>query len=183
MTEGKPPTISASVAVVLTFGCILLVGFADYYSGFEVSLSVFYALPIAFGVWYSGRLTGTVAAIVAVAAWILADHLAGHHYQNDWIPVWNAFVRFAFLMLIVTGAYYTRLQLRQSRARTAALESTLPVCTCCKRIRGEDGAWVDVETYIAEHFPTEPEAKVCPDCSRNLYVDKVSPHSAPESAA
>jgi hypothetical protein len=157
------------------FAGIVCVGMVDYLTAFDMSLSVFYAVPVIFGVWFVGRWTGICSALLAVAAWSLADRLSGHQFSNGWIPIWNACVRLSFLMLIVTGAYYTRRQLQQTQARTVALERALPVCTCCKKIRDEEGAWLDVETFVMEHLATQPAQKLCPDCAKRVYIQKVSP--------
>jgi len=165
-----------------SFAGILGVGVVDSVAGFDVSFSVFYALPVIFGVWFAGRWIGSLMTLIAVGIWALADLYSGHHYASQWIPVWNACVRFSFLMLIVHGAYYTRKQVQRTEARTAALEQALPVCTCCKRIRDEDGTWVDVETYVAEHLAALPEHKVCPDCSKQIYITKVAPQPVSNTA-
>src|SRR5438309_1303976 len=134
MTE-LPPKLPKWLFAAISLGGVLGVGVVDYFTGHEVNLSVFYALPVIFGVWFAGRWIGSLIALFAVITWVLADQIAGHQYASHWIPIWNACVRFSFLMLIVTGAYYTRKHLQQTQARTAALEQALPICTCCKRIR------------------------------------------------
>src|SRR5579862_3542856 len=41
--------------VILTaLALVLVVGLADYYSGYEISLSIFYLLAIAFALWNQG---------------------------------------------------------------------------------------------------------------------------------
>lgn len=171
-------TLQKPAYAVLSFLGVAAIAFIDSYTGFDISLSVFYAFPVIFGVWFVGRWIGALTALLAVAAWALADQISGHHYLSDWIPVWNACVRFSFLMLIVGGAYYTRQQLRQSQTRARALERALPVCTCCQKIRDEDGAWLDLETYALEHLSTQPVQKLCPDCAKRVYIQRVSPHES-----
>lgn len=174
MPETAPFSQKVFVTTLALLG-VMGVGLADYWTAFDVSLSVFYALPVIFGVWWGGRWTGTLAALLAVGAWSLADRLSGHQFSNEWIPLWNACVRFSYLLLIVTGAHFTRRQLQQSQARTKALEQALPICACCKKIRDEEGAWLDVETYVMEHLSPRPAQKLCPDCAKRVYIQKVSP--------
>ncbi|HBA60400.1 MAG TPA: hypothetical protein DCZ92_06215 [Elusimicrobia bacterium] len=53
------------------------------------------------------------------------------------------------------------------------LRSLLPICSSCKKIRGENGAWEHVESYINAHIPqTKLSHGLCPDCSRKLYPDQ-----------
>jgi hypothetical protein len=169
--------IPKPLAALAAFAGVVLVGCVDFFTGFDVSLSVFYAMPIILAVWTIGRGYGVFIALIAVGFWFTADRYSGHHFSTPWIMVWNSCVRFCFLMLIVMGSYYARRQLDQTRARAEALEQALPVCHSCKKISDEHGSWVDVETYLAEHLPTRPETKLCPDCAKRLYIDKVSPGS------
>ena len=183
MTPERSHPLQNSLYAALCLAGVVGVGVVDYETGFDVSLSVFYAMPVIFGVWFAGRWIGTLTALLAVCAWTLADRLSGHRFSSEWIPIWNACVRFSFLMLIVTGAYYTRRQMQESRARTIALEQALPVCNCCKKIRDEKGSWLDVETYVMEHLSTQPAQKLCPDCAKRVYIQKVSPHESPPTRA
>ena len=154
---------------------ITLVGTIDVFTGFEVSLSVFYAIFVIAAVWSLGRVAGGCAAFYAVSLWTAADHFSGHPFASDWILLWNATVRFSFFLLVVVGAVHTKRHLESVEARSEALEQVLPICTCCKKIADEHGAWVDVETYLGEHLSSSPTMKLCPDCSRKVYIDKVSP--------
>lgn len=50
------------------------------------------------------------------------------------------------------------------------LRSLLPICSSCKRIRGEDDRWEKVETYIKQHIPDSTLSHgLCPDCAKKLY--------------
>jgi len=152
-----------------------MVGTVDFFTGFDVSLSVFYAILVIAAVWSLGRVGGVFAAFYSVALWTVADHFSGHPFASDWILLWNAAVRFSFFSLVVVGADHTKRHLESAEARSEALEQVLPICNCCKKIADEHGAWVDVETYLGEHLSSRPSMKLCPDCSRKVYIDKVSP--------
>ena len=126
---------SAAVA-----GCIA-VGFLDYLTGYEVSMSVFYALPVIFAVWFCGKTSGILIALLGVAEWFLSDRASGHHYSHEWIRVWNGMVRFAYLNLIVIGSAAARAQIEKKSAEIKVLRGILPICTECKRVRDEMGHW------------------------------------------
>jgi hypothetical protein len=177
------PSLSQPLATILALAGVLGIGTIDFLTGFDVSLSFFYALPVIWSVWLVGRGTGGGVALLSALAWAMADKYSGHHYSSQWILVWNAGVRFCFLLLIVTGTYYTRKQVAQNQARSVILERTLPVCTCCKKIRDEEGAWLDVETYVMEHLSAHPTQKLCPDCAKRVYIQQVSPNAPPHAPA
>lgn len=59
---------------VLLFATFLL-GVADYFSGPELSFSLFYTGPIMLAVWYGGHRHGLVVASFSAFIWLLAEIL------------------------------------------------------------------------------------------------------------
>ncbi|MEW6602087.1 MAG: hypothetical protein AB1499_14030 [Nitrospirota bacterium] len=49
------------------------------------------------------------------------------------------------------------------------MESILPICTVCKKIRDDKGSWHTVENYITEHTDTMFSHGLCPHCAKELY--------------
>ncbi len=49
------------------------------------------------------------------------------------------------------------------------LEGMLPICASCKKIRDEEGAWNELETFIDNHSEAHFSHGICPDCARNFY--------------
>jgi hypothetical protein len=61
-----------------------------------------------------------------------------------------------------------------TRAQTAVheLETFLPLCAWCKRIRSEErDYWIKVEEYIGRLTKREITHGLCPDCARDLMAD------------
>lgn len=52
------------------------------------------------------------------------------------------------------------------RQRMDALEGLLPICSYCKRIRGERDEWSELEGYIETRSQAEFSHGICPDCYR-----------------
>lgn len=102
---------------------LVLVGGLDYDTGYEVSLSVFYLVPVAVAAWYAGRSSGIVMAFLSCLSWYFADLGAGHAYSHHAIPVWNALVRLGFFLVtaLLLAALRTSLRAQQELARTDAL--------------------------------------------------------------
>ena len=102
---------------------VLIVGGADYLSGYEVSISLFYLGPVAVAAWYGGKWTGITVAFLSCISWFIADFGSGHLYSNLVIPFWNALVRFGFFVttaLLLTGLRRS-LRGQQHLARTDSL--------------------------------------------------------------
>ncbi len=83
--------------------CVLIVGVLaviDNFTGYELSFSIFYLLPISMAAWYGGRRPGLLISVMSATAWFIVDHTSGHQYQYWAIPLWNALVRLGFFFLV-----------------------------------------------------------------------------------
>lgn len=78
---------------------LALLGAIDYVTGFEVSFSIFYLLPIVLVTWYTQRWMGFFFCAVSAMVWLLVDYTSGHTYSNGLIPLWNSGVRLGFFLL------------------------------------------------------------------------------------
>ena len=61
--------------------------------------------------------------------------------------------------------------LAHAEAEVKTLSGLLPVCSNCRKIRAEDGRWVNMETYIAAHSEAAFSHGLCDDCAMKLYPD------------
>ena len=112
----------AAVVALALFG-LALIGAADYFSGYQISLGVFYLLPVGFATWYGGRRTGVGFAIASSLVWYLAEAASGPPYDHPAFPIWNAFVRLSFFLIIAVllSSLCERLTAEQRLARTDGL--------------------------------------------------------------
>ena len=51
------------------------------------------------------------------------------------------------------------------------LGTFLPICSNCKKIRSETGAWANIDEYIMDHSETEFTHSICPACAEKLYPE------------
>jgi MFS superfamily sulfate permease-like transporter len=56
---------------------ILVLAAMDHTTGYELSFSIFYLLPIAFTTWYAGLYHGVLLSIVSASVWLIVDMTAG----------------------------------------------------------------------------------------------------------
>jgi len=113
----------------LTWALVAVIGAADYLSGFELSLLVFYLVPVCMAVAAVGWRFGTVTAVASVATWLVGDILAGAHYANPFVPGWNALIALGTYLIVVwllasLIALHREMEERV-RQRTAALTEEL----------------------------------------------------------
>lgn len=89
---------SATLRIATVFCLVVLIGFVDYLTGFEISLSVFYLIPIFIATWYISRSFGFFIAVITTIIWFLSDHFTGHVYSNPIFAYWNTAVQFVFFV-------------------------------------------------------------------------------------
>lgn len=87
---------------LLILGVILvfLIGLLDYVTGSEISVSIFFLIPVSIVAWYVGQREGTLLAILSAMAWLIADELGDRMYSSPTIPYWNALVRLGFFLIV-----------------------------------------------------------------------------------
>jgi C4-dicarboxylate-specific signal transduction histidine kinase len=85
----------------LLLGLIAAVGWVDYLTGLELSVSFLYLIPIALGTWVAGRSMGNMLALASAGVWLGADLLAHHTYGHWFLPLWNTLtLAFSFLVVV-----------------------------------------------------------------------------------
>lgn len=51
------------------------------------------------------------------------------------------------------------------------LKGIIPICSSCKKIRKDSGAWEQLENYISKHSDAQFSHGLCPDCLRQCYPE------------
>lgn len=100
-----------------TLLALLFIWLLDYVSGPQVSIAIFYLLPVGLATWYLSRRAGLVIAFGSAAAWLVADLVTNPLSVNPFILFWNASVRLG-IFLIVT---FVLASLREARLRQEEL--------------------------------------------------------------
>src|SRR5678816_1852168 len=59
-------------------------------------------------------------------------------------------------------------ELQTALSNVKQLRGLLPVCSYCKRIRGDDQYWQQVEGYIAKHSDAQFSHGICPTCYQKV---------------
>jgi len=86
--------------IILSILLILLVGGVDHLTGFELSFSIFYIIPIALASWYASLNIGIFLSLFSAIIWFVADLLSGHVYSYNIILFWNVLVRLGFFIIV-----------------------------------------------------------------------------------
>ena len=155
------------------FWAVVMLGVAyliDWKTGYEVSVFPLYAFPIAYAAYHGGLAGGLVFAAFGTGCWRLADSISGHTYSEIWIgweKSFNAFVILAFIAFSFDFFKRTRIKDQQ---RLRDLESILPICHVCHRIKAPEGSWIDFESNLRRHLEHQHDDLICPDCADAKYM-------------
>jgi YesN/AraC family two-component response regulator len=63
----------------------------------------------------------------------------------------------------------TMKELQATIARLNTLHGILPICSSCKKIRDDKGAWSQLELYIMDHTDATFSHGLCNECAARLY--------------
>jgi CheY-like chemotaxis protein len=110
------------IRVAVLLGAVAAVGWVDFLTGFEVSVSFLYLLPIALGTRVAGRSVGNLVALASAGAWLGADLLAGHAYGHWLIPLWDALM-FAGTLLVVVALLASLREANEGLKQTVAVRT------------------------------------------------------------
>jgi hypothetical protein len=174
--KSKPFLIFFNIVVLL---CI---GFADYVTGYEIGISLFYMIPISFAGWFGGRSPSIIISSLSVLTIAAADFMAGKEYPHFFVEAWNLLMRLGFFTVygVVISLIKadlderTRLvaELQKALSEVKQLSGFLPICASCKRIRDDRGYWNQIESYISSHSEAQFSHGICPECVRKLYPEE-----------
>jgi hypothetical protein len=100
---------------------LALLGWVDYYTGYELGFFVFYSVPVGLTAWYAGRWPGLVTALGASLTWWLADHFNGVNYSTRFYLYWNLTIHFLTFVINAVSLAKIKLELDERRALVAEL--------------------------------------------------------------
>ena len=111
--------------IVASLLLVAAVGFVDYVTGHEISVSVFYLLGVAMAVWFVSPGFGVFISGLSVFVSVTSDIASGEQFSSFLVPLWNAVVLLTFYLVVVwllalLRSLYRHLEV-QVRQRTRAL--------------------------------------------------------------
>lgn len=99
----------------------LLMGWVDCVTGWELSLFIFYAVPIMFAVWWCGSHIGLLVSFVAGVVWWAANE-STHPYETQLGYAWALVNRVFYFCVVVFAASAVRSKQDEDAARIRMLE-------------------------------------------------------------
>ena len=99
---------------------VSILSIVDYFTGSEISFSVFYLAPVLYVTWFSGKPAGAIIAFISAATWGVVDVAAGASYSSPLIPIWNSIVWLFFFLITL----WLLDQMQQAHAQVRILAQT-----------------------------------------------------------
>lgn len=160
---------------------VLILGWLDWLTGYELNFFVFYFLPVSAAAWLLGLGASVAAAVLSALVWFAANDLAGYEHAAPFFAVWNTGIRLvAFLSIgwavsrmqaLLAREQTTSAALRQALSEIKVLQAFLPICAQCKKIRNEQGSWEQLESYISARVDTQFSHSYCPECAKKTLAE------------
>ncbi len=101
---------------------VLLIGLLDLATGYEVSLAIFYGIPIYLVAWFNDKKSGVLLSLICGIVWWWASVGGGRTYLNNWEEIWETCVHIGFFIFIAIGAASLKREHDAAAARIALLE-------------------------------------------------------------
>ena len=158
----------------IAIALLLAVAYVDYATGYEVTVFVFYTLPIAYAAWNISGTAGFLFAIGSTAAWLTSDLSAGLHYSHRWMLWENASMRLTLFLAVSFSFQWLKRLLQAEKRRAEQFEKMLSTCSKCGRICDGQGVWT--EMFLSSAHDSPGKGKLCPACitvtakGRNLRI-------------
>lgn len=113
--------IPAALVIFLIPALIIIIGWADFVTGWELSLFVLYAAPIILSVWRFGIIAGILSASLSSIVWLFANE-STHPYETDLGYIWAMISRLFYFGVVVFAVLEVRKKQDAAAAHIKMLE-------------------------------------------------------------
>ena len=133
-----------------------------------------------------GDLRGGISVSIPADAVATATRSALGSLYAVFAVLWLCGIAGVFVSYRKTKEAFTARQsvidrLREAMGEIKTLKGIIPICSYCKKIRRDTGAWEQLEAYLSEHSDASFSHGICPDCMRKLFPEYAdSPETAGE---
>ncbi len=165
-----------SILVVIALSVVVL-GFVDYMTGYELGFFLFYFLPIAIAAWKVGPTSSYLISILSSIVWFLSE-ISSHSYSSVLFAFWNTIMRLLCFLIIAYFTFKIQFLLKEKRetsrdrlSQVKTLSGLIPICASCKKIRDGEGDWLRIEEYIEERTNAQFTHGLCPECVGKLLKE------------
>ena len=81
------------------FVLVVILGIIDYLTGVELSITLFYLIPIFLVAWFTDQNLALAISAASAITWFITDYANGLSYSNITIYVWNTLILLGFFTI------------------------------------------------------------------------------------
>ncbi len=118
--------LSQLLLIFIASVLLVLVGILSHIAGPQLSLTIFYMIPIALVTWFTRRSIGFLLSIVSAIVWLTADITSEATYLQSDIPYWNGVARLGsfFILTFILSTLKNTLKQEKEYSRIDFLTGT-----------------------------------------------------------
>jgi len=135
-------------------------------------------LTLRFGV----RMSTLILVVIAILTATLYDYIYyamilhvsmydGWFYSDLLIATAVGVPVISLLLVLIAKGQKQQAALNAALAEVKELQSILPMCAGCKKIRDDHGGWHNPDEYIRDHTNSRVSHGLCPDCQTQIEAD------------
>ena len=111
------------VSIIVFIFLIAIIGYIDFITGYEISLSAFYSIPVICASWFVGIYWGVFFSVFCMFIIVIADYFLKKYFDTSLIFVWNnvGILLFYFFSSFVIGKIKIILKKEMEHSRTDSL--------------------------------------------------------------
>ena len=180
---GRPDEKGEKVSLLIYLGCaaLLFIFFiADMVVPLGYAVGVLYILVILLSLQSARKKLMLEMAVISMSLIFLGFFLSpggGDVFKGIFNRVIAVFAIWSTALIS-----YRRKILEEKREKAVeerekalyevkVLRGLLPICASCKKIRNDEGYWIQMEAYIRDHSEANFSHGICPECARKLYPE------------
>ena len=150
----------------------LIILYLDYITGPEIQFPFLFIAPVILITCYNDLWWGLALSVLLPIVSVYFIFLWNENQRFIFIII-NLVIRIIIFAFIAVLINVVKKQKRELSERINNLESFLPICSFCKKIRDEKNHWHNIENYISGKTSTEFSHSICPDCAKKYYKDYI----------
>lgn len=87
--------------LIIALSCVIILGFLDYITGADLSIYIFYVIPVLFVTWFAGKRYGFIVCLFCFVFWYIDTFYNRGLDLSYGILFWNILVEFLFFTLTI----------------------------------------------------------------------------------
>jgi hypothetical protein len=177
-TDSRKKTLSVQYTACIVL--LALIFLLDLCIPSGVAVGVLYAVVVLLTLWIPQGRTTLIFALVSsflIVAVLFYKPLVPEMWKVFFNRGIALFAVWATAMLCIkrnkTEQQRKMILIEREKAldEIKILRGLLPICASCKKIKDDEGYWIQIEGYIKNHSEAEFTHGICPDCVEKLYPD------------